>query len=80
MMFIHSYAKINGLNESVYVAAFAGLPGPKIWEIRRWCWQTYGDPGYRTDIDLTVWRDALTYGEVEFARESDLALFLLRWS
>ena len=79
-MFVHSYAKINELGEPVYMAAFAKLPLLKNREIRSWCYETYGWPGYQASVDLVVWRDDIAFGEVEFARESDLALFLLRWS
>ena len=79
-MLIHSYAKTNRLNEPVYIAAFAKLPLLKTREIRGWCYETYGWPGYQAKTDLTVWRDDIAFGEVEFTRESDLALFLLRWS
>ena len=63
-MFIHSYAKTNRLNESVYIAAFAKLPLLKTREIREWCYKTYGWPGYQASIDLAVWRDDIAFGEI----------------
>ena len=62
------------------MAAFATSSLLKNREIREWCYETYGWPGYQANTDLAVWRDDIAFGEVEFARESDLALFLLRWS
>ena len=79
-MFIHSYPNTNELGDPVYIAAFAKLPLLKNREIRAWCYETYGWPGYQAANDFTRWRDDIAFGEVEFTRESDLALFLLRWS
>ena len=80
MMFIHSYPNTNELGDPVYIAAFAKASLSKHQEIRSWCYETYGWPGYQAANDFTRWRDDIAFGEVEFARESDLALFLLRWS
>lgn len=79
-MFIHSYPNTNELGDPVYIAAFAKASLSKHHEIRTWCYETYGWPGYQAANDFTRWRDDIAFGEVEFARESDLALFLLRWS
>ena len=78
-MFIHSYPNTNRLGEPVYMAAFATSSLLKNREIREWCYETYGWPGYQANTDLAVWRDDIAFGEIEFARESDLSLFLLRW-
>jgi hypothetical protein len=77
-MFVHHYQSENSRGEPCYIAAF-GRPLSEQSDIRRWCYQTYGTPGYRYDDDLTVWKDNIAFGEIEFARESDLSLFLLKW-
>lgn len=81
-MFVHHYRSENPRGEPCYIAAFNSSHGRPLSvepDIRRWCYQTYGAPGYRDHDDLMVWKDNIAFGEIEFARESDLSLFLLRW-
>ena len=42
-------------------------------DMRAWCQQTFGK-------DDTRWKDDITFGEVRFKDEMDLALFLLKWT
>jgi len=49
-------------------------------EIRTWCYQTFGEPGYRNDTADVRWVDDIKYGEVRIDRESDLMMFILKWS
>ena len=45
-------------------------------ELRTWCEETFG----KSTIWLHgVWEDRIRYGEVTFAKESNLALFVMRW-
>lgn len=63
----------------LYMAAFANPKSTMSDEIRRWCYQTFGEPGHDVDTFYTRWEDNITNGEVIFSRESDLMMFLLRW-
>ena len=62
-----------------YIAAFRTQPPNKVTEIRKWCYNTYGEPGYRVDSAEIRWQDGVSRGEVLFNREGDLMMFLLRW-
>ncbi len=48
-------------------------------EIQNWCYQSYGEPGRRR-IDKQRWIDFIRLGVIYLSRESDLSLFVLRWS
>lgn len=71
-MYIHTYRCTNA---HWFVAAFAvGMFSQElINEIKQWCSTTYGEAGKR-------WRDDIHNGEVLFRDETDVTLFLLRWS
>ncbi len=71
-MFIHTHE--DRIYPTWTVAAFSRST-PNVNEIREWCYNAYGHPGYEQG-----WIDMFTYGEVIFQREEDLQLFLLRWS
>mgnify|MGYP003341860056 CR=1 FL=1 len=81
-MKIHHFAvstKDNPERPYRYVAAF-GLARIRTDHIREWCYDTYGWPGYLPNTHEIRWRDSLRHGEIEFSREEDLTLFLLKWS
>ena len=80
-MFIHHYENTRHRqpNELKYVAAFESYPKNEI-DIRRWCYQAYGAAGLDVNNFYVRWIDHIKYGEIEFALEEDLTLFLLRWS
>jgi hypothetical protein len=63
-----------------YIAAFRRQDEERTTEIRKWCWQTFGQAGYRVNSDETRWADSLKHGEIMFEREEDLAVFLLKWA
>jgi hypothetical protein len=58
-------------NQGRHVAEFRA--GVNIADIKKWCWQTYGNTGDR-------WQDNIHFGEVVFSNKADLEWFLLRWS
>ena len=49
--------------------------------IRTWCIETFG-PASTTgsDPEKMIWQDNIRLGEVVFAHEADLALFLMKWN
>lgn len=75
-MIIHRYQPAY---KPYYVAAFPMQSVEKSNEIRRWCVETFGQPGLRVDTHEVRWKDEVRYGEVRFDRESDLIMFILRW-
>lgn len=82
MMQLHAYEtrKDHSIyGDTWYVAAFKAKQQQRP-EITRWCYQTYGEPGYRYDTAEIRWKDSIQYGEIHFSRESDLEWFVLRWS
>lgn len=81
MMHIHHYPiPRTGCDRIRYMAAFNKQLPHRTTEIRRWCFESFGPPGYLSHIDETRWQDDVKYGEIVFQREEDLTLFLLRWS
>ena len=80
MMFIHHYPiPDHSKGGQRYMAAFKRQDPKKIAEIRKWCYTTYGEPGYQVNNAEIRWIDDVSAGEVVFNRESDLMMFLLRW-
>lgn len=75
-MFLHRYKPAY---KNYTVVAFPVQEIDVQTEIRTWCYQTFGVPGYKTDTEEVRWVDYITYGEVRIDRESDLVMFLLRW-
>ena len=71
-MFIHVHPDF--LYPGWNVAAFSNS-AQNLDEIKDWCYNTYGESNYDAG-----WIDLIKHGEVVFKRDSDLNLFLLRWS
>jgi len=51
--------------------AYYSPQGPEIMELYRWCWQTFGKLGDRWD-NYSGW--------IKFRDQTDVTIFLLRWS
>ena len=49
------------------------------FQLRNWCYKTFGEPGYKPDTAEVRWVDDIKYGEIRIDRDSDLMMFLLRW-
>lgn len=49
-------------------------------EMTKWCYHTFGPPGFRHLTHDTRWKDGIQFGEIYFARKQDLEWFVLRWS
>lgn len=78
-MLIHTYKSTDMHREPWHVAAFTAKKETRP-DITRWCYQTYGAPGYRANTAEIRWKDAIQYGEIHFSRKQDLEWFLLKWS
>jgi hypothetical protein len=81
-MFIHHYPipeRYGGYPVS-YMASFHKQAPAKTAEIRRWCFETFGPPGYLVNTAETRWTDDVKHGEIVFQREADFMLFVLKWS
>lgn len=83
-MFIYTYIQqkhYRGFPENWHVAVFK-MPARTsiIDDIRSWCYNAFGRPGYFPLTDEFRWNDDIFYGEVQFSRKEDLEWFLLRWS
>ena len=63
-----------------YLVAAFHSPVSNETEIRQWCHDTFGKDGYDFNTQEVRWRDNIHFGEVSFGRESDLAMFLLKWT
>jgi hypothetical protein len=50
-------------------------------EAAKWCYETFGSPGYRPETMTTVWEYSLDSGYIFwFKEEKHLMMFILRWS
>lgn len=86
-MFVHHYqtnyfATGRRNDAPVHVAAFqhSQFRADEQHKIRQWCYETFGSSGYLVNTDEVRWIDSIHFGEIEFSREEDLAVFLLKWS
>ena len=57
--------------------AYYSPQGPEMAELYRWCWHTFGKPGWK-DNPGARWDS--NGGWIYFYYEEDVTLFLLRWS
>lgn len=75
---MHTYQAIDIRGIRRHFAAFPKLPTKSAEEtMRSWCEETFG----KSTIWLHgTWEDRIRYGEISFARETDLALFIMRWA
>jgi hypothetical protein len=82
-MFIHTYRTQQKdpqwSDYGWHVAAFES-PIENRSEITRWCYKTFGPAGRPSGATETRWKDSIRFGEIYFKHDTDLALFLLRWS
>jgi len=76
-MFIHTYDEY--WDQGHAVAAFS-TSKDAVAEIRKWCYNVYGPPGYNHLTAQIRWKDYIDHGEVLFDKREDLSLFLLKWS
>lgn len=79
-MFIHTYTRPKDpiLGGEWYIAAWQTSKENRS-DIQRWCYRTYGIPGYRVNTDDIRWKDGIQYGEAIFSKKEDLEWFVLRW-
>jgi hypothetical protein len=50
-------------------------------EAAKWCYETFGSPGYRPETMTTVWEYSLDSDYIFwFKEEKHLMMFILRWS
>jgi hypothetical protein len=49
-------------------------------EIKRWCINNFGKPGYQEEIECARWLEELDKHSITLLKDEDLTLFLLRWS
>lgn len=81
MMLVHHYFEhVDYLEKGFHVAAFPEQHPSVDMEIKRWCWQMFGQEGYMVNSNEIRWKDSIEYGEIRFQREEDLSLFLLKWA
>ena len=83
-MFIHTYVMYRPYNEHAMPWHVAELNRNELkdgvlYSIRKWCYQTYGDPGFKHNTHEIRWKDSIHKGEILFNRKEDLEWFLLRW-
>ncbi len=81
-MVIHSYhfnTNRRGWDEVCHVAEFLAKKSDRP-EITRWCYRTFGTPGYQVVTDEIRWKDSIQYGKIIFSRSQDLEWFVLKWA
>ena len=71
-MDVHHYQAVNAQSKRKFFVSFR-IDNVQEMQLRKWCLKTYGPPGIR-------WEDNIMLGEIVFVNESDLTLFLLRWT
>ena len=80
-MYIHHYFEEWPTEEcgGYYVAAFRTPTYENANDIRVWCWETFGQQGFKPDTHEVRWKDGITFGEIRFSRKQDIEWFLLKW-
>jgi hypothetical protein len=78
--FTHKTENYYGSQRKIHTVSWRGKGEVDGNEIRAWCIETYGQPGYQDVIERTRWLDDINEnGEIFLCNDEDLTLFLLRW-
>ena len=78
--FTHKTEHYYGSKKNIHTISWKGRGEIDGNEIRAWCVETLGIPGYQEQIDRTRWLDDITdSGTIYLCNDEDLTLFLLRW-
>lgn len=73
--------KYFGSSKYVHTVSWKGRGEVDGEEIRKWCHENFGQPGYRDDLEDTRWLDdILQNGEIYLCKDEDLTFFLLKWT
>ena len=49
-------------------------------EIRKWCIENFGEPGYQEEHSESRWLDHCDHSEIFLCKDEDLTFFLLKWT
>lgn len=79
MMELTGFFKDQTINGDVWHVAHFKAKHEQRREITRWCYQTYGEPGFSHLTHDTRWKDSIQFGSIYFSRPEDLEWFVLRW-
>jgi hypothetical protein len=70
-----------GSTKNVHTVSWKGRGEVDGDEIRKWCIEKFGEPGYRDDLGETLWLDNIDeHGEVFLCKDEYLTFFLLKWT
>lgn len=78
--FTHKTENYYGSQRKIHTVSWKGRGEVDGNEIRDWCLETFGNPGYQEEIERSRWLDDINeQGTIYLCNDEDLTLFLLRW-
>lgn len=70
-----------GSKTNIHVVSWKGRGEVDGDEIRQWCVDNFGEPGYQEEHGKSRWLDDIKdNGEIYLCRDEDLTFFLLKWT
>jgi hypothetical protein len=78
--FTHKTEHYYGSKKQVHTISWKGHGEVDSQEIRDWCINNLGNPGYQEEHECSRWLDDAENGEIILCNDSDLTFFLLKWT
>lgn len=78
--FKYKTEKYYGSARNVHTVSWKGRGEVDSDEIRQWCLDNFGLPGYQDAIEGTRWLDDTENSEIFLCNDEDLTFFLLKWT
>ena len=79
--FTYKTEKYYGSNRNVHTVSWKGRGEVDSSEVRKWCLENFGRPGYQDQLEGTRWLDDISEGStVYLCKDEDLTFFLLKWT
>ena len=79
--FTYTATNYYGSQKKVHVVSWKGMGEVDGEEIRQWCIENFGKPGYQEELEGNRWLDDIDgHGEIYLCKDEDLTFFLLKWT
>lgn len=79
--FTYTATNYYGSEKKVHIVSWKGKGEVDGDEIRQWCIENFGKPGYQEELEESRWLDDIdSHGEIYLCKDEDLTFFLLKWT
>ena len=79
--FTYTATNYYGSQKKIHIVSWKGKGEVDGDEIRQWCIENFGKPGYQEELEESRWLDDIdSHGEIYLCKDEDLTFFLLKWT